>query len=737
MPTTLFNVKIFEAEGTPKFTNCISVEDEIEDDTPLSTIRDHLVKDKKLDSDKARLAFCTKDGARMVDGTKFGVYRHLIEGPAKKKTTKKKVDKAEGETEGTEGEDIAKAEEKDDEEASEFKTYDIYLEAPKEKKKKMTELSESTKEILNKKLDMDLIKNQPALIAATLKELSSTYNHEKYKALATGEVVTGATMSEKDWTIVLRNTNFLNGQRIVFSMNTNGSRTFQRIDRAPFSAFKIKARHIDSLDVADSSIVVKQEYRIPIYVTNDESYVNVFETASTLSDSMASSSFSQRDIEASAGGGLFGASLSVKGGFSDSESKALARSASSSTKSMNITYNFPRAILHLDPRGLELTKECANDLNNVNNAASLVQFHHDYGHFFAGNVQLGGRLFASEQFSSEEAGSSTKTANAMKWSAAAAFSFSSFSASASYSKEENKTGATANQSSSMSSQLSWEAQGGDTILCNNPPAWCPSVKPFQNWRVINQKDVMPIGNFIGQFKKWKHIPDKFAGIMKGSIKKVPCKFRLKAKSMPGAADDYYGFRKDAEKKRLLQVWRAYSKELEDMASGTSSEEDLVSEHLKALKNRMGEDSFTVGFHEYVGMDTFNSFCSFEVEVETVLDRSPRLELNVPYRIYNRASKMYLAADDHGSWRDRYFAYCFYCKENRASNWVFRVHGDRARTGVIENGQEVELTLLDDNDQPVGFVQRFTGDMSTLLVSHYGVDDGKDKSTRHDASVIYE
>ncbi|KAF3186506.1 hypothetical protein TWF788_003364 [Orbilia oligospora] len=739
MPTTLFNVKIFEPEGTAKFTNCISVEEEITDDVLLSTIRDHLVKDKKLDSDKARLAFCTKDGARMVDGTKFGVYQRLIKGPAKKKTTKKEGDKVEGATDDAESTSVAKAEDKDDEDegSSKFKAYDIYLEAPKTKKKKMTELSESTKELLNSKLDMDLVKNQPALIAATLKELSSTYKHESFKALASGEVVTGATMSEKDWTVVLRNTNFLNGQRIVFSKNTNGSRTFQRIDRAPFSAFKIKARHIDSLDVADSSIVVKQEYRIPIYVTNDESYVNVFETASALSNSMASSSFSQRDIEASAGGGLFGASLSVKGGFSDSESKALARSSSNSTRSMNITYNFPRAILHLDPRGLELTDECAIDLNKVNDADSLIQFHHDYGILKRPrNVQLGGRLFASEHFSSEEEGTSTKTANAMKWSAAASFSYGSFSASGSYSKEKNSVGTTENKSSSMSSQLSWEAQGGDTILCNNPPAWCPSVKPFQNWRVINQKDVMPIGNFIGQFQKWKHIPDKFAGIMKGSIKKVPCKFRLKANNIEGVNDEYYGFRKDKDRERLFYVWDKYSDELKNNADG-SKEKELVSEHVAALKSRMKEDSFTVGWEEYVGIDVFNDGCSFEVEVETTLGITPRLELNVPYRIYNRTFNMYLAADDHGSWRGRYFAYCFYCKENRASNWVFRIHGDRAKTGFIEDGQEVELTLLDDNDRPVGFVQRFTGDMSTLLVSHYDVEDGIDKTTRHDSHVIYE
>ncbi|KAK6357615.1 hypothetical protein TWF718_001923 [Orbilia javanica] len=723
MPTSIFNVRMVEAgaASSSKVSNCISIDEMIDEEDPLSNIRDRMVRGKKLDSDKAKLAFCTKDGARVVDSTKFSVYLHLNQ-------------------KSTEGDEetpappvtVAETPTKDEKKGLDLKTYDIYLEAPKAKRKVMTELSESTKKLLDSKLDMNLVKNQPALIAATLKELSSAYNHEKYKALTTGDVVTGATMSEKDWTIVLRNTNFLNGQRIVFSKNANGSRTFQRIDRAPYAAFKIKARRIDTLEMADPSITVREEYKIPVFITNDESYVNVFETASSLSESMASSSFSQRDIEASAGGGLFGASLSVKGGFSDSESKALARSSSSSTRSMNITYNFPRTILHLDSRCLELTDECAQALNTVDDADSLVQFHHDFGHFFAGNVQLGGRLFASEQFSSSAVGSSTKTANAMKWSAAASFSYGSFSASASYSKEENEVKTDSKNSSQMSSQLSWEAQGGDTVLCNNPPAWCPSVKPFQNWRVINQKDVMPIGDFIGQFRQWKHIPKKFEGIMQKSMKKVACKFSLKAKTIEGAKNEYYGFRKDAEKKRLLDVWEQFRIDLLKEYKG-----DGVNSHINAVRSRMKEDAFSVGFSEYVGIDVYDDYSRFEVQIETVLDRTPRLEFNVPYRIYNPARKMYLAADDHGSWKKHYFAYCFYCKENRASNWVFRLHEDRAYKGVIEHGQEVELTLLDDNGQPVGFVQRFTGDMSTLVVSHYGINDGADHSTEHNPYVMYE
>jgi hypothetical protein len=39
---------------------------------------------------------------------------------------------------------------------------------------------------------------------------------------------------------------------------------------------------------------------IPYYITTDDSYVNVLETASAFSNNMASGSFSQTDIEASA-----------------------------------------------------------------------------------------------------------------------------------------------------------------------------------------------------------------------------------------------------------------------------------------------------------------------------------------------------------------------------------------------------------------------------------------------------
>lgn len=51
MPS-LFNVNLYDpSSGSSKLTNCVSVDENVDDSKPLSTIRDLLVSDKMLDSD--------------------------------------------------------------------------------------------------------------------------------------------------------------------------------------------------------------------------------------------------------------------------------------------------------------------------------------------------------------------------------------------------------------------------------------------------------------------------------------------------------------------------------------------------------------------------------------------------------------------------------------------------------------------------------------------------------------
>jgi hypothetical protein len=156
-------------------------------------------------------------------------------------------------------------------------------------------------------------------------------------------------------------------------------------------------------------------------------------------------------------------------------------------------------VLHLDNRSLALTESCKAALEKLRKfkdvidkkaekaEEALVQFYQDFGlshffkfssafldelltcmtgHFFATNVELGGKLFATEQFTSTDKSNASEKANAMKISASLSFSFSSIQASASYNKETQDVTRTTSESSRMDRALSWEAVGGDTTLCN-------------------------------------------------------------------------------------------------------------------------------------------------------------------------------------------------------------------------------------------------------------------------------
>ncbi|KAE8422329.1 hypothetical protein BDV36DRAFT_311443 [Aspergillus pseudocaelatus] len=709
----LFNIKTVDKTGEVKLTNRVNIEKDIEENATLHDIRQLLVSAKKLDSAKARFAFCGKDGARVGDDFSWSLYKALV---------------TESSDQGTH-------------------VHDLCFESP-EKSTKEKSLSKQAQDLLDSKLDMDLVKNKPELITATLKELASKYNHDNFKAAAGGDVVTAAALSQEDWDIVMRNTQYLNGHRVVFSELENGTKAFKRIDKAPFAAFSTAPRKIFSFEKADKSIRVEGEYRIPRYVVTDDSYVNVFETASSLSESVASSSFSQMDIEASAGGSLFGASLSVKGGFSNSDRQALATSTSKSARSMNITYNFPRVVLHLDSRSLELTEECKTALQEVKCPDSLIKFHQDFGHFFATNVELGGKLVASEQFTSEDSARAEEKANAMKASASASFSYGAFSASASYTQENQANSSNNTSRSQMTNQLTWEARGGDTILCNDPPNWCPTVKPFTNWRVINQKDVMALGDLIGTFQDFKHIPSHFDAIRKESRHSVACKFRLRANKQEEVGDDeFYGVRKKDQRKNLYNYLQRYKTELErdnkiTTNLGFASVEvfdPVMLQFYGAFEKRVGSPSFTDDFKEYVGIDKIdnhNAGCDFEVEVVVELNAKPTLQLNVPYLIRAPQRNTYLAADTSGSYKGRFFGYLFYARQSRASKFMFRKVGAREKKGIVEHNMEVELVYCNDAGEPTAVVQRFEGDQTTLVLSKYGTSDSSSFSKEHNARLEY-
>ncbi|KAF3930368.1 hypothetical protein ABW20_dc0108368 [Dactylellina cionopaga] len=409
---------------------------------------------------------------------------------------------------------------------------------------------------------------------------------------------------------------------------------------------------------------------------------------------------------------------------------------------MHINYHFPKVTLYLDAKSLELDDRCKKALDLVRNKkdeASLDDFQKYYGHFIVTNVQLGGKLFASKDFTETTASSKTDIAKSMEVSAEASFSYEGASADTSLSHKTRDTQNSSKESSQSSTSISWQAVGGDADRCNDPKAWRPTTRPFRNWAVIKQGEITSIAEFLGTFPQYKDIPDLFGSIRAASKKKVKCKFNLRAQDQGAVFTEYYGLRKNQEKKRLEKVFEAYRTELLDKygveVMGNKLPTGDLGERITALKARIQDR--TVFYKEYIGVDKHDAGCIFETEVEISLNAPVQLQLNVPYTLYNKEFNNYLAADTIGSYNDRFFGFLFYTGlDDRIAKWSFRLKGDRKATGPITKNMELELSFLDINEIPIAVVQRFTGDASTLLLSKYGVADKSDLTTIHNCFVEY-
>ncbi|UKZ48269.1 hypothetical protein TrVGV298_002492 [Trichoderma virens] len=488
-------------------------------------------------------------------------------------------------------------------------------------------LTDETKEFLKKELNLKF-SDKPELLKASLDQLASSFDRANWVAKTGGATTSPADMSEKEWNVVIRNNALTSAHRLVFSKDGQDNEgkevlKFRRIERAPYSAFILKPRKFQSHEMSDAAVKVEQEFHIPRFVVNDDSYVDTFETHSSVSTSMARSSFSSIEAQASIGGGAFGFNAAVSAGFSQQESNALSSNATADEKTMNITYNFPRVVIHLDHHSLELSAECKSDLDDVKDVDKLIDFHHKYGHFFATRIELGGRLFSSEKFSTLGSASEADATKAMKIAASASFSSSFVAGSASFGKEDQSRSASGSSNRNMSSSISWQAQGGNTLLCNNPPEWCPTVSPFQNWRVIKQEDVVSMGDFISKLPGYESTRKKFDDLAISTKRMATVSFKLRLTHWQ---------RKDKDQPEYVTLYHASQLKNDFRNHVDDIDDNNLPTEIQRLIN-----------HEFKGCETRVQSTDnvFDIEVETILDQAPQLEFNKRYKLYNRRNGRWL------------------------------------------------------------------------------------------------
>ncbi|KAE8372997.1 hypothetical protein BDV26DRAFT_79317 [Aspergillus bertholletiae] len=299
----------------------------------LQHIRWYLVQKERLPKEYVNQKFCDKDGADVPDDTTFDVYKTLNQ-------------------------------------ESDAATINVYFIAPSSRESKT--LDADTAAFLKEGLDLKLSERM-AFLNPSLNKLTSSFKNDDWKA-SSGTVDTyAADMNERQWGIVMRNNDLLNGKFFEGGDTNDRMAVPTSISRARYTAFALKERAIPDYNVTFEVAkpapgqVKKPEikFRIPRFQICDSSRVEVFETKSSIADSMASNAFSQTTVEAAVGGGGFGVSVGVKAGATTSESSSYAQSSAKDESRLHVAYLFPRVEVFLDVDDLEVTEECKEYLEKV------------------------------------------------------------------------------------------------------------------------------------------------------------------------------------------------------------------------------------------------------------------------------------------------------------------------------------------------------------------------------------
>ncbi|KAF5710975.1 membrane attack complex component perforin [Fusarium globosum] len=321
-------------------------------------------------------------------------------------------------------------------------------------------------------------------------------------------------LEQRDWAIISESNALCYGIRVIRvkdpSSNPGASGGIPiGIERARCPAFRLKKRTVLSDNIATSNIEgVMLDLRIPDYIIDDKSYVSTYETETSIQSSMTESSFSETDVAAAGGASYMAFSGSASMSFAQTSSEAATNLQSKKTKKVTIAYNFPRVTVFLDSRSIELTPECSKALYDIRTEDDCKSFQDVYGEFFSTRVQLGGRLFATENVTGTSASSTSDMVKSMKIAAAASFSGWGLSADISASHGKGNESHESKESHKMESALTWQANGGDTLLCNQPLEWAPTVAYHWNWRITKQDYIASILDVASQIKGMSWIKDR-------------------------------------------------------------------------------------------------------------------------------------------------------------------------------------------------------------------------------------
>ncbi|GKZ91731.1 hypothetical protein AnigIFM59636_004386 [Aspergillus niger] len=657
---------------------CIAMKNADPSKMKLSNVRELLVSEKVLEPKLLWSTFCNQRGAKVLDSHSFQAYLDIL--------NEKEID------------------------ADNADTYRVYLKHESDE----VFFPLGGKVIVDNKIAGVSAAEQPKAPA-----VPTTFSHNIFtNPNTTFAVVHPADMSEKHWSVVIRNNSLLNAHQVVEVDDKVG----KIVERSMHTAFILRPRPFLNYQISDSAASdsiakQKQMLRIPRFRIEDDSYVEQFEKTKSVSRAIAQSSLSQTAAEMAVSGGAFGFKASASASYSENNSSSSASTSTEDTKVLTITYNFPRVVIDLDHHSLDLTEECKADLLSVDSAASIASFKDKYGRFFATRVQLGGRLLSSEDITETTSTAKSEQAKAMKAAAALSFSSPYVQASAKMSSDKSSTSSSDTSNAASTKSMCWEAKGGDTLLCNDPPAWAATVGSFYSWRAVKQSKVLALEDAISTIPGFQYIKQKFADILKNdqpTLTRVSVGFQLS----------------HGPDNKLLTVnptltdnddTDTFENDVYSMASTTTMTAERY-DYLHKL-NIIEQSSDAVGLS---AKSSSSDSQNFYVDVETAEGNEVKqLKYNYPYRIYNKPS----STSSDQSWLfssptlQGYVStsLIYASTKHHASSFQFKNITIGETSEYITSGSRVHIVMFDHNGTEIGTASRQPrlGDRVGVDSEHFG------------------
>ncbi|KAI2467792.1 hypothetical protein F4781DRAFT_297493 [Annulohypoxylon bovei var. microspora] len=233
----------------------------------------------------------------------------------------------------------------------------------------------------------------------------------------------------------------------------------------------------------------------PFYVWDDAS-VEVTEMTSALEKTMANQGFSSTAVKAAGGGGEMGAQATASLAVETEHSTADKELKTEQVNSVHVAYKFPRAAVDVDAYCLQLTEECKRQALACRDRHDVDRWQREYGSIFATQFTLGGELTSSRLFHGSDAAELSAFKDSVKLAAGLSISTPYVSAGASVGSYNSNEKTEGEKSAQQSMRLAWQARGGDTLLCSNPPLWTSTVKNYRLWRIMDQQGIVKMIDLV-------------------------------------------------------------------------------------------------------------------------------------------------------------------------------------------------------------------------------------------------